>query len=139
MNQSPMATSLRKLSNSSFHWLPSQCCSSSLKYQCSYFMYIQLNIQHQMKECLSLKLYFFELIYEFLDDFRSCIFSLWSTSSGATVIIHISVARICDRKRKRKPTKQANVSSSHTLPTQHVTFGSRANSETGFLLPAPSV
>ena len=59
-------------------------------------------------------------------------FSLWSTSSGATVIIHISVARICDRKRKRKPTKQANVSSSHTLPTQHVTFGSRANSATRF-------
>ena len=38
-------------------------------------------------------------------------FSLWSTASGATVIIHISVARICDRKRKhigkRKPIKPA--------------------------------
>ena len=28
--------------------------------------------------------------------------SLWSTASGATVIIHISVARICGRKRKPK-------------------------------------
>ena len=27
-------------------------------------------------------------------------FALWSWSSGATVIIHISVAQVCDRKRK---------------------------------------
>ena len=36
-------------------------------------------------------------------------FSLWSTSSGAVVIIHISVARICGRKRKRIKTAVVNV------------------------------
>ena len=36
-------------------------------------------------------------------------FSLWSTSSGAVVIIHISVARICGKKRKRLKTALVNV------------------------------
>ena len=56
--------------------------------------------------------------------------SLWSTSSGATVIIHISVAQICVRKRK-----PINTSSSHTLFTQRaVTTGSHANCATRYSL-----
>ena len=59
--------------------------------------------------------------------------SLWSMASGATVIIHISVARICGRKRK--PIKP-NVSDSHLLFTQHLATGSHA---TRFPLPPASV
>ena len=57
-------------------------------------------------------------------------FPLWSASSGATVIIHISVARICGRKRKH--IKQINLSESYST-------GSHANSETHFPFPPPSV
>ena len=63
--------------------------------------------------------------------------SLWSTASGATVIIHISVARICGRKRKS--IKPINVSDSHLLFTQHLATGSHANSATHFSLPPASV
>eukprot|EP00731_Ephydatia_muelleri_P013171 Em0007g481a len=55
-------------------------------------------------------------------------FPLWSASSGATVIIHISVARICGRKRKH--IKQINLSESYST-------GSHANSETHFPFPPP--
>ena len=48
-NQSLMATSIGRLSNSSFHWPPSQYCSSSLKYRYSCFMFIHRKIQRQMK------------------------------------------------------------------------------------------
>eukprot|EP00731_Ephydatia_muelleri_P013156 Em0007g466a len=61
-------------------------------------------------------------------------FALWSASSGATVIIHISVARICGRKHK--DTKRVNVSDSHRLVTKHV---ATANSATRFSLAPPSV
>ena len=57
-------------------------------------------------------------------------FALWSMASGATVIIHISVARICGRKRKH--IKQINLSESYST-------GSHANSETHFPFPPPSV
>ena len=60
----------------------------------------------------------------------SVFFALWSASSGATVIIHISVARICGRKRKY--IKQINLSESYST-------GTHANSETHFPLPPPSV
>ena len=60
----------------------------------------------------------------------SVFFALWSASSGATVIIHISVARICGRKRKH--IKQLTLSESY--PT-----GTHANSETHFPLPPPSM
>eukprot|EP00731_Ephydatia_muelleri_P013181 Em0007g491a len=63
--------------------------------------------------------------------------ALWSMASGATVIIHISVARICGRKRK--PIKPLNVSDSHLLFTQHLATGSHANSATRFSLPPASV
>ena len=66
------------------------------------------------------------------------VFSLWSTASGATVIIHISVARICGRKRK--PTKLVNVSDSHPLFRQHLHVATAiTNSATHFPLPPPSV
>ena len=61
-------------------------------------------------------------------------FALWSMASGATVIIHISVARICGRKHKH--TKQVNVSDSHRLVTKHV---ATANSATRFSLAPISV
>ena len=60
--------------------------------------------------------------------------SLWTMASGATVIIHISVARTCGRKRKR-----ISASHSHTLFTQRVTTGSHVNSATRFSLPPASV
>ena len=63
--------------------------------------------------------------------------ALWSASSGATVIVHISVARICGRKRK--PIKPINVSDSQLLFTQHVATGSHSNSATRFSLPQPSM
>ena len=61
-------------------------------------------------------------------------FALWSTSSGATVIIHIFVAQMCGRKRK---PILVNVSVSHPFFTQHLTIGSR--NTTHFSLPPPSV
>ena len=64
---------------------------------------------------------------------NTCV-SLWSMVSGATVIIHISVVRICGRKHKH--TKQVNVSDSHRLVTKHV---ATANSATRFSLAPPSV
>ena len=60
--------------------------------------------------------------------------SLWTMTSGATVIIHISVARICDRKRK-----PISSSHSHTLFTQHRSTESLVNSATHFSLPIASV
>ena len=60
--------------------------------------------------------------------------SLWSMVSGATVMIHISVVRICVRKHKN--TKQVNVSDSPRLGTKHV---ASANSATRFSLAPPSV
>ena len=63
--------------------------------------------------------------------------SLWSTASGATLIIHISVAHI--RGRKNKSTRLAHVVDSHTLFTQHVGTGLSENSATRFSLPSGSV
>eukprot|EP00731_Ephydatia_muelleri_P013120 Em0007g430a len=60
--------------------------------------------------------------------------SLWSMVSGATVIIHISVVRICGREHKN--TKTVNFSDSHRLVTKHV---ATANSATRFSLAPPSV
>eukprot|EP00731_Ephydatia_muelleri_P033220 Em0026g40a len=62
-------------------------------------------------------------------------FSLWSLTSGATVIVHISVAQICGRKRKPKPVY---VSDNFT---QHETSGARKKtcSVTRYSLPPPSV
>ena len=61
-------------------------------------------------------------------------FSLWSTASGATVIIHISVAQICDRKRK--PIKSINVSDTYPSFTQR---GASKSHPTHFSLPPGSV
>ena len=63
--------------------------------------------------------------------------SLWSTASGATVIIHISVAHL--RGRKRKPNQLQNVLDSRTLFTQHVGTALNVNSVTCYSLPACSV
>ena len=60
-------------------------------------------------------------------------FSLWSMASGATVIIHISVARICGRKHKPN-----NVSVSCLAVTQHSTH-TIINSETHVSLLTASV
>ena len=61
-NQSPMVISTGRLSNSSFH-----CCSSSLKYRCSYIM-LQLSVSNEGM-----------LIAVGVSS------SLWSASSGATL------------------------------------------------------
>ena len=60
--------------------------------------------------------------------------SLWNATSGATVIIHITVARICGRKRK-----PINASDSHQQFTQRVATKSHANNATRFSLPRASV
>ena len=62
-------------------------------------------------------------------------FSLWSMASGATVIVHISVAQICSRKRKPKPVYVSDIF------TQHETSGARKKtySVTRYSLPPPSV
>ena len=62
-------------------------------------------------------------------------FSLWSMASGATVIVHISVAQICGRKRKPKPVYVSDIF------TQHETNGARKKtySVTRYSLPPPSV
>ena len=66
-------------------------------------------------------------------------FALWSMASGATVIIHISVATKCGRKRK--PIQPVNVSSTNSLFRQHVAKMATANtcSATRFSLPHASV
>eukprot|EP00731_Ephydatia_muelleri_P001363 Em0001g1363a len=61
--------------------------------------------------------------------------SLWSSSSGATVIIHICVAQICGRKH----TKLVKIPDSHSLFAQHVATGPHAISATHISLPPPSV
>ena len=62
-------------------------------------------------------------------------FSLWSMASGATVIVHISVAQICGRKSKPKPVYVSDIF------TQHETSGARKKtySVTRYCLPPPSV
>ena len=63
--------------------------------------------------------------------------SLWSMASGITVIIHISVARICGRKRKE--IKPINVNVSDSDLQQYMATGSRVNSATRFSLPPASI
>ena len=66
-------------------------------------------------------------------------FALWSTASGAAVIIHISVFTKCGRKRK--PIQPVNVSSTNSLFRQHAAKMATANtcSATRFSLPHASV
>ena len=64
-------------------------------------------------------------------------FSLWSTTSGATVIIHISMAQICGRKRK--PITPVHDSATHPLFRMQVSTESHVNSATRFSLPPQSV
>ena len=65
-------------------------------------------------------------------------FSLWNMASGATVIIHISVARICGRKRR--PIKPDHLSvTSHCLAIKLEASECHAISATHFSLPPPSI
>ena len=64
-------------------------------------------------------------------------FSLWSASSGATVIIHISVVRICGRKRKH--IKPVHLSVTRPLFSKLGATEFHAISATHFSLPPPSV
>ena len=65
--------------------------------------------------------------------------SFWSASAGTTVLIHISVARLCGRKRELLKPVPINVSDSHLKFTQHMASESHANSATRFSLPPASV
>ena len=62
--------------------------------------------------------------------------SLWNASSGATVIIHVSVVQICGRKRKSiQPVYVSDSQFTH----QRMATGSHANNATQFSLPPVSV
>lgn len=67
-------------------------------------------------------------------------FALWSMTSGATVVIHISVVKVCSHQRSRNGvTIDLHGKASNNIPSCMPDVVSLANSATRFSLPPASV
>ena len=87
-NYEPISDGFGRLLSISFRWLRFQYYFSFLKFQCFFIIYTQLR-GHRVPS----------LAAQFTS---SVFFSLWSTTSGLTLIVHVFVARGYCRKRKHK-------------------------------------